>query len=298
MTPAVEVIEFTDPGCPWSWGAEPVLRWLRHAYGESLRWRRVQGVQIDRAPRAQPEDPSEVVRDRWLEIAAHTGAPVPTRLHWAIGSSHMAARAAKAAERQGGELADRVLRTLREAVFVHGRPADCPERIASALSHVPGLDRDRLGADLYAHDVVIAADADYGEARRPHADVILLKGPGPHPGAARRDGDYQRYAFPTLVFRGRRGVRLVPGWREAAVYRQALEAVEPTLAGVEIRPLAPAQALARWGSITDRELELLCGWADPPPDAVEVRTATSSLWVDSERAAAGHRARAIAEVTG
>jgi hypothetical protein len=74
--------------------------------------------------------------------------------------------------------------------------------------------------------------------------------------------------------------------------------VEPALAALEIPPLAPAEALAQWGSITDRELELLCGWADPPPDAVEVRTATSSLWFDPERAAADHRTWAVAEVTG
>jgi protein-disulfide isomerase-like protein with CxxC motif len=296
MTPIVDVVELTDAGCAWPWGAEPVLRWLQHAYGENLRWRRVQGVQIDRAPDAEPKHSPEVVRERWMEIAGHTGAPVPTRLNWAIGSSHVAARAAKAAERQSNEIADGVLRALREAAFVYGRPADTPQRIADALVHVPGLDLDRLLVDLRAHDVMISADADYGEARRPHPDVILLHGPGPHPGAAKRDGDHQRYAFPTLVFHGRRGVRLVPGWREPAVYRQAVEAVEPALADAKIHPLDPAQALARWGSVTEPELKLLCGRRDPPPGAAEVRTATSSLWIDPERSR-GSSARALAEVS-
>ncbi len=33
------ITEFTDPGCPWAYSAEPVRRRLDWLYGERLQWR-------------------------------------------------------------------------------------------------------------------------------------------------------------------------------------------------------------------------------------------------------------------
>ena len=33
------ITEYTDPGCPWAYSAEPVRRRLGWLYGDSLEWR-------------------------------------------------------------------------------------------------------------------------------------------------------------------------------------------------------------------------------------------------------------------
>ncbi|MDQ8046577.1 MAG: DsbA family protein [Solirubrobacteraceae bacterium] len=220
----ITVVEYTDPGCVWSWGSEPQLRWLRDTYGDQLDWRRVFGVQVDDASRSFPDRDVDTDGDRWREdwlvVAETTGAPVPERLEWFHRSTRPAAEAARAAEAQGPEIADRVLLRLREAVFVGGRPADTPARIAEALADVPGLDLPRLLTDAESGAVKASVQADFEETRRPHPAVIGRTGPGPNPGAARQDGDHLRYSFPTLIITGPGGEQVVSGWND----RDALEA--------------------------------------------------------------------------
>ncbi len=145
----IEVTEFTDPGCVWSWSSEPKLRRLRRQYGDRVAWRRVFGIQIDDVklsfPDRDPVDGAEEWRADWLAVAAHSGAPITPRLEWMHASTWPASRAAKAAEAQGDEVAEAVLRRLREAVFVDGRPADNPERIAARPRRRPRA-RPRLAA--------------------------------------------------------------------------------------------------------------------------------------------------------
>ncbi|MGH2941048.1 MAG: DsbA family oxidoreductase, partial [Solirubrobacterales bacterium] len=199
----IEVTEFTDPGCVWSWSSEPKLRRLRLQYGERVAWRRVFGIQIDDVklsfPDRDPVDSAEDWRADWLAVAAHSAAPITSRLEWMHTSTWPATRAAKAAEAQGDAIAEAVLRRLREAVFADGRPADSPERIALALDGIPGLDFEALLDDLDSPAVAAATAADYDLTRDPHPDVVGLKEDGPHPGAAKAEGPILRYSFPTLI---------------------------------------------------------------------------------------------------
>jgi protein-disulfide isomerase-like protein with CxxC motif len=189
---SIEVVEYTDPGCIWSWSAEPVLRELRRRSG--VRWRRVFGV-----PERGGEDPLP----GWREVAAETGAPLTDRLHWIPISMLPASLAARAAEHQGSAIADGVVLRLREATFLHGRPADTPERIASAVRGLPGLDVARLLRDLDSPDVVFSIEADRAETRRPLPEAIT-----------RPEGDAVRYTFPTLAVDG----RVVSGWHALQDY--------------------------------------------------------------------------------
>jgi predicted DsbA family dithiol-disulfide isomerase len=214
------VVEFTDPGCVWSWSSEPKLRRLRDRYGPALYWRRVFGLPT------QVQDSPEAVLAEWAEVAALTGAPLTARLEWVARSSLLAARAARAAEHQGTARAEAVLRRLREAYFLDGRPPDTLQRIAAAVAGVPRLDIARLLRDLDSPDVVWSVDAGAAVARRPRPEVIGLAGVG----AAVADGDDLRYTFPTLLIRGPCGERVVPGWREYDEYAAAIEAVAPGVA--------------------------------------------------------------------
>jgi predicted DsbA family dithiol-disulfide isomerase len=281
---SIEVTEFTDPGCVWSWSSEPKLRRLRLQYGGRVRWRRVFGIQVDDVrlsfPDRDPIDGAEAWRSDWLAVAAPSAAPIAPRLEWMHGSTWPASRAAKATELQGDTVAEAVLRRLREAVFVDGRPADDPERIAAALAGISGLDLDRLLDDLDSPAVATALGEDFDRTRDPHPDVVGLKEDGPHPGAAKAEGPVLRYAFPTLIVSGPEGERVVPGWRSLAQYEEAFEAVAPELRGAPTELLDPTDALDRYRSLTGEDLRLLTGTDEPPAGAVGVATATTPLWLD------------------
>jgi predicted DsbA family dithiol-disulfide isomerase len=279
----IDIVEYTDPGCVWSWGSEPKLRALKQRHGDRLRWRRVFGVQVARADRWRT---AAEIRDGWLEVSAHTQAPAPAVLWWVADSSRPASLAAKAAELQGTAIAERVLRRLREATFVTGRPADTPGRIIDAIDGVPGLDIERLLDDALSGEVDLALREDWEETRRPLAAVVALSGPEPHPGAAKEDGLHLRYAFPTIVVRGPAGERVVPGWRPLAEYEDALRAVDPDFAPTAPEPLDPAAALDHYRSLTAVEFDVLTGDADPPATAVRVETATVPIWLAADEAAA------------
>ncbi|MGW2659133.1 DsbA family oxidoreductase, partial [Streptomyces sp. NPDC001478] len=145
----VEVVEYTDPMCPWAWGSEPVFRALRAALGGRVQWRRAYAILFDHDDDPPPDPAAETA---WYarhvaEIGAHTRAPYAVRLSRVAASSWPSSLVAKAAERQGAEVADRVLRRLRESVFVLGEPADTEAGALAAVRGVPGLDAERLRSD-------------------------------------------------------------------------------------------------------------------------------------------------------
>ena len=43
----IEIVEYTDPACPWAWGSEPKFRRLRDGLGPGAVWRRVFGILFD-----------------------------------------------------------------------------------------------------------------------------------------------------------------------------------------------------------------------------------------------------------
>ncbi|MFE6158433.1 DsbA family protein [Streptomyces sp. NPDC056486] len=288
----VQVTEFTDAACPWAWGSDPVFRLLRRGLGQQVRWRRVFGILFDEDDDPAPDLDAEA---RWYEgfikdVTAHTRAPYAARLQWLTRTSWPASLAAKAAEAQGEQVAERVLRRLRETTFVLGAPADTPEAVASAVRGVPGLDLDRLLADLAHADTLAAVRADWAETRNPLPEVRDLREPGPHPGRAKEVGEEQyRFALPTLLFDGPGGRVCVPGWRPLAGYLAAATAAagEPVPLPVPFaapEPVPADEALAYWRSLTLRDLELLAGTSVAPPDAVRVETGNGPLWLHPDEA--------------
>ncbi|MGW6795211.1 DsbA family oxidoreductase [Streptomyces chartreusis] len=283
----VEVVEYTDPLCPWAWGSEPVFRGLRAALGGQVHWRRVYCILFDHDDDPAPDASAETAwYSRYVEdISTYTRAPRAFRLSRVAASSWPASLAAKAAELQGPDVADRVLRRLRESVFVLGEPADTPALALSAVQGVPGLDLERLAADAASSVVLDRVRADHAEARQPVREVLSVPDrTSPHPGAAKEtpDGGH-RYALPTVLFRGPAGVRAVPGWRPYEEYTSAVDALQPGLRATPVR-LEPADALARFRSLTEPERRLLTRGSWPPEGAVCVETVNGPVWLHSEEA--------------
>lgn len=285
--PPVEVIEYTDPLCPWAWGSEPVFRRLRTELDARVRWRRVYSILFDEDDDPAPDPAAETAwYARYIaEVCAHTGAPRAARLSRVAASSWPASLVATAARAQGDEVADRVLRRLRETVFLLGEPADTPEAALAAAVGVPGLDRERLAADAASPAVRGQVRADHREARRPVAEVLSVRSASPHPGAAKETPDGgSRYALPTLLFRGPARHRAVPGWRPYAEYAAALDELSPGLLRAS-PPLSPAAALRRHRTLSAPEARVLTEGQWPPPEAVRVDTEGGPVWLLAEEAA-------------
>jgi predicted DsbA family dithiol-disulfide isomerase len=293
--PVLDVVEYTDPLCPWAWGSEPEFRLLRARLrarpGVRVRWRRAYAILFDEGEDPAPDPAAEAA---WYsgyvaEVCAHTGAPRPHALDRVALSSWPASLAARAAQAQGPLVAERVLRRLRESEFVLGAPADTPQRVLACLRAVPGLDTGRLSADAASPAVADSVRADRAEARRPLPEVLDLDGPPPHPGAAKElDGGGHRYALPTLLLRGPGGTRVVPGRRPSEAYAQALSEVLPG-PWPQPRPLSADDALDLHRTLTAPELELLTEERAAPARALRIDTPGGPLWLHPDEAA-GHPA--------
>src|SRR5438105_220603 len=134
----VTVTYYTDPACPWSWAAEPIVRKLMVEFGEALEWRYVMGgLARDWAEAvAAPSNGSkELVHGRlvrrWLEVTDLTDVPLDPLL-WVeapIETSYPACMAVKAATEQAYDDGYRYLRGLREGLMCERRKLDHAEAL-------------------------------------------------------------------------------------------------------------------------------------------------------------------------
>jgi hypothetical protein len=174
------------------------------------------------------------------------------------------------------------LRALRESLFVFCAPADTVERVVDLAEAVPGLDPNRLAADLQRPEVADAYAADRAETRRPNDYVLGLAETHEGNGNAKPDGEGGwRYATPTLIFQGPGGKVTVAGWQPWERYEQAMEEVLPgATAAPRPRP-SPDEALISWPLLTATELEFICGPDSSPPAGGDMLPVGGGhVWID------------------
>ena len=222
----------TDPACPGSWAAEPVLRRLMVEFGADLSITYVLGGLA-----REYEAPYESRVMEWLEHADRSGMPFDPRL-WAEGpirSTYPACMAVKAAAEQGPEAAGRYLRALREGLMCFRRRLDAKEALVEEARGA-GLDVARFRIDLDSNAIVEAFAADL-EATRAHGREL-----------------------PFFVV-GDDGPVCGPGddLRAALAQAGARPAGEPS-------PDVPA-ALARFGRMATAEVEAVCDLPGPRANA-------------------------------
>ena len=83
ISPAIELIEYTDPYCTWCWGSEPILRHIQEVYKEQVHVSFVMGgLTDDTAGISDPAngiggaDWKHQVAAHWLDASSQHGMPV------------------------------------------------------------------------------------------------------------------------------------------------------------------------------------------------------------------------------
>jgi uncharacterized protein (TIGR03086 family) len=263
VSDSIDVIEYTDPICSWAWGTEPKLRLLQWRHGHHLRWRVVMGGLVGDASGGRADwDPARAAAPMsayWKRSSAYTGQPYPMPMHRMARSTDPAGVAVKAALEQGADVAARVLRRFREATFVFGATPETVDHFVAAAAGVPGLDVERWVTAIGSEQAATAYRADWEETRRPNDFVRNLTGDQVGIGSMKQTDGHDRYAFPTLIFRGSAGERTVAGWMPYEAYIEAMEAVSPGITADPYDDPTIAEAFERWGVLTENELRVLCG---------------------------------------
>lgn len=208
-----------------------------------------------------PYEAGQMYLKVWKRVNRITGMPYPVNLRYMALTTDPPCLLVKAAELQGGDVAERVLRRLREAVFLYGTPVDNVDQAALALEGIEGLEIDTLLRDVDREDVRKAYLVDWEETRKPNDYVRQLAAEDADhlAGPMMKSEGHERYNLPTFIFRGPAGEKTVPGYRPYEEYEAALAEVCPGIADHAAADASPAEAIGRWPTLTNQELDLLCG---------------------------------------
>ncbi len=259
----VEVDYHTDPACPWSWALEPAVRRLMVDFGDSLEWTFVMGG-LARSLAGEPAVRAGLIAE-WLRVSDRTQAPVDP-LVWEeapITSTYPACMGVKSAAEQAEDRGYRYLRHLREGLMCERRKLDQLEALSEA-SRAAGLDVERFRIDLRSNAITEAFAVDLERTKE-----LATRVETPPREASRGMGGAP---LPTLVFRGEGGTdRIVAGFQPVEAYSAA--ALECGAAPLESEPLGVEEAVTRFGRVTTREVEVLCGLPGPRAGAELFRLA-------------------------
>jgi predicted DsbA family dithiol-disulfide isomerase len=207
---AVCITEFTDPGCPWAYSAEPFRRRLAWLYDGDLTFKR-RMVVLAESPGEYTEKGFTPERQSlaFKEIAARHLMPIATDERPRMAATVPACRAVVAARLRVPEREQRLLRALRLRHFA-GELLDEPGTIAGAARDA-GLDPEQIAPD---DEVERALRDDMRAARAPSPAARVLDDK-----LANWSGG-RRYTCPSYeIHREADGVKVaVPGFQPFTVY--------------------------------------------------------------------------------
>ena len=255
MNPAADVCitEFTDPGCPWAYSAEPFRRRLMWLYGDALHWERRMVVLA--------EDPQEYV-DKGMTpeklasgmktIARDHGMPIDTSPRPRVAATAPACRAVIAARLHAPDAEERLLRAFR--IRAMGGELLDEESTVRGASQDAGLDPDEVLRWSAADDVETAMREDMATAREPIPAARALDDR-----LANWSGG-RRYTCPSYeIVRRSDGVRIaVPGFQPFAAYDVVLANLVPTAERRE--PPDSVLEVLEWAGepLATREVAVIC----------------------------------------
>lgn len=253
MAADVCITEYTDPGCPWAYSAEPFRRRLTWLYGDRLEWR-VKLVGLAESPDEYLKKgftPEKQARS-FASIARDHGMPIDSSVRPRMAATMPACRAVVAARLRAPEAQRALLRRLRIRHF-SGELLDEPETIHGAArdAGIDPTDLDRWTAEPAVEE---ALREDMAAARHPMSAARVLDAK-----LANWSGG-RRYTCPSYeIVRTADGVRIaVPGFQPFAVYDVVTANLVP---GVDRReaPDDVAEVL-RWAGtpLASKEVAVVC----------------------------------------
>jgi predicted DsbA family dithiol-disulfide isomerase len=227
---AVQITEYTDPGCPFAFSAEP-HRWrLRWRYGDQLEWRlRMVVLSETTEDYAAKGLTAEILASGNDRLAREHGMPMDTRVKPRLWATAPACRAVVAAREHAPELEWLLLRRLRVRNF-EGALLDEEATIAGAAADV-GLDPDALARWMAS----VSLEEDMRAARSPSPAALAQ----PHKLAAWAGG--MRYTCPSYELSTGHSI---PGFQPWPAYEIALANAAPELERRE--PPTDVAELLRW----------------------------------------------------
>lgn len=245
MSAEVRITEYTDPGCPWAFSAEPFKRRLQWLYGDRVEWEPRMVVLSESPSDYEEKGLSTATLARGMKtIARDHGMPIATHERPRHHATAPACRAVVAARLHAPDRAEALLRAFRVRCM-GGELLDEESTRAGALADagLPTLPDD--GVDEAVRD-------DMARARRPSSAARVLDAR-----LANWSGG-RRYTCPSYeITRLSDGVCVtVPGFQPFAAYDVVLANLVP---GVDRRE-APAA------------VEDVLEWAGMPLATQEVAT--------------------------
>jgi len=221
----LEVIHFTDPGCPWAYSAAPAHTTLRWRYGDGLRWTLVTiGLSEDASQYAARGYTPARSAVGWRRTFQRFGMPLQFTPKASLSATAPGCRAIVATRLDAPEYETAALRALQLAQFTTTGLLQDPAMLRSALRAVDGLDGDAIVARIEDPDVVAAYEADRACARTAAGSPTEFQGK-----AANTDGAV-RYTAPSLVFVAPDGRRLeAGGFQTIEAYDVVVANLDPTL---------------------------------------------------------------------
>lgn len=250
----VHITEFTDPGCPWAYSAEPFKRRLNWLYGDSLEWE-VRMVVLAESPSEYEERGFGTGEQSaaFDKISSEHGMPIDTRERPRMAATFPSCLAVVAARREAPDLAPRLLRRLRIRHF-SGELLDEQATIEHAAADV-GLDAAELEQWMAHPETERELREDMALARRPMPAARVLD----HKLANWSGG--RRYTCPSYeIARREDGVRIaVPGFQAFGVYDVITANLVPGLDRRE-DPESVEQVLEWCGTpVATQEVAVICG---------------------------------------
>jgi predicted DsbA family dithiol-disulfide isomerase len=250
----LRIDDFTDPGCPWAFSAEPGRMRLRWLYGDAIEWH-PRMVVLSRSPdeyAAKGFTPELMARGK-ADIGRRFGMPIDPRPLPRLPATVNACRAVVAARLHFPDREAALLRRLRMHAM-GGDMFDEPSVIARAAADA-GIDpMGLLRASRDDPAVERELEADAAAARNPSPPSLALD----HKLAAAGDG--RRYTCPSYeITRLDTGARFdVPGFQPVAVYEAAIANLAPEL-GRRALPESAAEVLA-WAAepLATAEVAAIC----------------------------------------
>jgi predicted DsbA family dithiol-disulfide isomerase len=251
--PDVLITEFTDPGCPWAYSAEPFRRRLTWLYGDTLAWE-VRMVGLAESPQEYEERgfDTRAQADAYRRISLEHGMPIDTRERPRMAATLPACRAVVAARRRAPEKMRLLLRSLRVRHF-SGQLLDEASTISGAAGDA-ALDLAELERWMAEPETEAELREDLALARRPMPAARVLD----HKLANWSGG--RRYTCPSYeMVRLADGIRIaIPGFQPFHVYDVITANLVPGL-GRRETPESVEEVLSWAGTpLASKEVAVLC----------------------------------------